>query len=273
MESSEGLITVNYSDIFFSYYFSKESKCNRMIRDHYLIYIFSGEYHIEYKGKRTVIKPGQCVFLKRDVRLNTYKVIKGEEPFRGIFMTFKRSFLQSFFKNLPQESIPLDTEPFKDSVVKMPASADVVALFKSMTAYLDASVKPSEEMMKLKLMEGVYSLLNINKKFFPTLFDFTEPWKIDLLGFMEQNYMYDLSLEEIASFTGRSLSTFKRDFKKISSLSPQKWIINRRLQAAHDMIEQNENRKIKDIYTDVGFKNESHFYYAYKKHFGTSPAK
>jgi hypothetical protein len=32
--------------------------------------------------------------------------------------------------------------------------------------------------------------------------------------------MYDLSLEEMASYTGRSLASFKRDFKKISPLSP-----------------------------------------------------
>ncbi len=273
MNSSGELITVNYSDIFFSYYFSKDRKCNQMIREHYLIYIFSGEYHIEKGDKRTIVRPGECVFLRRDVRLNTYKVTKADEPFRGIFMTFKRAFLRDFFKNLPEDSIPKNTEKFKDSVIKMPASADVVGLFRSMTAYLDASVKPSEEMMRLKLMEGVYSLLNIDKRFFPTLFDFTEPWKIDLLEFIEQNYSYDLSLEEIASFTGRSLSTFKRDFKKISEQTPQKWIVQRRLMAAKEMIRQHPNKKIKDIYMDVGFKNESHFYYAYKKQFGVAPAK
>ncbi|WP_407032619.1 helix-turn-helix transcriptional regulator [Polluticaenibacter yanchengensis] len=37
--------------------------------------------------------------------------------------------------------------------------------------------------------------------------------------------MDDLTMEQIASFTGRSLVTFKRDFKKISSLTPQKWLI------------------------------------------------
>ncbi len=31
--------------------------------------------------------------------------------------------------------------------------------------------------------------------------------------------MYDLSMEEIAGYTGRSLATFKRDFAKISPLT------------------------------------------------------
>ena len=36
--------------------------------------------------------------------------------------------------------------------------------------------------------------------------------------------------------TGRSLATFKRDFAKVSDLTPQKWIIRRRLEAAHELI-------------------------------------
>lgn len=39
---------------------------------------------------------------------------------------------------------------------------------------------------------------NIDKTFYPTLFDFTEPWKIDILDYLEDNYMFDLSIEQIA---------------------------------------------------------------------------
>ena len=42
--------------------------------------------------------------------------------------------------------------------------------------------------------------------------------KIDLLEFMEKNYAYDLTIEDIAHYTGRSLAAFKRDFRKISDL-------------------------------------------------------
>lgn len=66
-----------------------------------------------------------------------------------------------------------------------------------------------------KMVEGVYVLLNTDKNLYASIFDFTDPWKIDILEFMERNYMNDISMEEIANYTGRSLSTFKRDFKKM----------------------------------------------------------
>ena len=126
--------------------------------------------------------------------------------------------------------------------------------------------------MQLKLQEGIHSLLSIDKRFYPALFDFTEPWKIDILDYLEDNYMFDLSVEQMAGFTGRSLAAFKRDFKKISNLSPQKWLIDKRLKVAHDKI-RNEHRKVSEVYLEVGFKNLSHFSNAYKKQFGMSPSK
>lgn len=124
--------------------------------------------------------------------------------------------------------------------------------------------------MKLKMTEGLYVLLNTDKNLFASLFDFVEPWKIDILDFLNENYMYDLSMDEIASYTGRSLATFKRDFAKVSDISPRKWLIRRRLEAAHQLIMQGK-RRVTDICYAVGFRNLSHFSRAYKEMYGFSP--
>ena len=87
---------------------------------------------------------------------------------------------------------------------------------------------------------------------------------------MTENYMYELTMEEMAHYTGRSLATFKRDFKKISTLTPQKWLIHKRLEAAYEKMKTG-TRKVQDVYLEVGFKNPSHFATAFKKQFGVSP--
>ena len=40
-------------------------------------------------------------------------------------------------------------------------------------------------------------LLNTDKSLYASLFDFVEPWKIDILDYLNENYMCDLSMEEI----------------------------------------------------------------------------
>lgn len=131
--------------------------------------------------------------------------------------------------------------------------------------------QPTDEVLKLKMIEGVYVLLNTDPALYASLFDFVEPWKIDILDYLNENYMLNLSMVEIAGYTGRSLSTFKRDFAKISELTPQKWIFRRRLEAARDMIRKGE-KSVTEICYDVGFKNLSHFSRLYKEFFGISPS-
>lgn len=272
-KKNEEYITFSYSDIVFSYYFSDESKCSKMVREHFLVYVYSGKYILD-EGKekrRTVVGPGECVFLRRDNQITMYKQPVGEEPFRGIFMTLKRPFLRDLYQKIDRKYLPLDARKHEHSIVKLPETPDITGLFQSMTHYFDSSIKPSDDIMNLKLLEGVYSLLNIDKGFFPTLFDFTAPWKIDILDYLNENFMYDLSMEEIASFTGRSLSTFKRDFKKISDLPPEKWLVQRRLQKAEEML-KDENKSVTDVYIEVGFKNFSHFSTAFKKQYGVTPS-
>lgn len=83
--------------------------------------------------------------------------------------------------------------------------------------------------------------------------------------------MYDLSMEELANHTGRSLSTFKRDFKKVTNTTPQKWLIDKRLTVAQRMLSEGK-QKIQDVVMAVGFSSISFFSRSYKAKFGYSPA-
>ena len=95
--------------------------------------------------------------------------------------------------------------------------------------------------------------------------------KIDLHDFMERNYRCDMSMTEFARASGRSLSTFKRDFKRISELSPERWLTDRRLRASYDLLAR--GLRVSDVCFDVGFKNVSHFSAIFKKKFGCTPGE
>ena len=100
---------------------------------------------------------------------------------------------------------------------------------------------------------------------------FSEMGKIDLEKYMEEHFMYNLPLERFAFLTGRSLTTFKSDFKKVFNNTPGKWLTEKRLQLAYHKLSM-EKQKITDVYHSVGFENLSHFSFAFKKAFGHSPS-
>jgi AraC family transcriptional regulator, exoenzyme S synthesis regulatory protein ExsA len=272
MEQTEQIRSINYSGIFVSCFAQHDTKTVEAIPNHSLNYVCSGEQVIEIGNTRIVVEAGEAVFVRRNHRAKIHKYGKGGESYKGISLILDRNVLRNFYKTLKKSNIPKGIEIPDDNVFKIGRRADTRSLFESLTPYFDENLKPTEAVAHLKSQEGIYALLNTSKHFYQILFDFTDPWKIDLLEFLDDDYMDDLTIEEIARYTGRSLATFKRDFKKISTLSPQKWLIKKRLEAAYLLL-QEPGKKVQDVYLEIGFKNPSHFSKAFKAFYGIAPTE
>ncbi|MFC0181710.1 AraC-type DNA-binding protein [Pseudarcicella hirudinis] len=272
MEQTDKLRTINYSGIFLSCFSAYSEKCVHAAPEHVLLYLYSGEQVIEDGNKKITIKAGECAFIRRNHRLMMYKNSKGEELYKGISLTFNRHILRDFYSRLSKADLPQKVSVSDKNVFKIESRADITSLFQSLTPYFNEEIKPVEGVSHLKLQEGIYALLNTSDIFFPILFDFNQPWKIDILEFLNDNYMDDLTMEQIAAYTGRSLATFKRDFRKVSNLSPEKWLIKRRLEAAYSKLKE-DGEKVQNVCIEVGFKNPSHFSTAFKKQYGIPPTE
>ncbi len=260
----------NYNDVFFSFFYDDADGCTHRSREYALNYVYSGEMLLDNGREQIHVGKGECVFIPRDHHLTLYKKACGGERYCGIFLMFTRTFLREMYQRIAPRKTFSHVSKLEPEVRKLPRTAELESLFTSMTPYFDPQVKPRPDLMELKLQEGLLALLHIDERFASTLFDFSEPWKIDILDFLNKNYMYEFSLEELAHYTGRSLATFKRDFKKVSSLTPEKWLIRKRLEVAYSLMQEG-GRKIADVYTQVGFKNQSHFSSAFKRQYGIAP--
>lgn len=270
-EAQEPLkVIFNYNNVFFSFFYDDAGSCVHRSHDFALNYVYSGEMLLDNGYKRIRVGKGECVFIPRDHHITMYKKAYKGERYCGIFLAFTRDFLKEMYSKYKQLKVPANTPKLDTGAIKLPRTAEITSLFASMTPYFDPEVKPQDDFMHLKLQEGLLALLHIDKRFATMLFDFNTSWKIDIIDFMNRNYMYEFSIEELAYYTGRSLATFKRDFKKLSDLTPGRWLVRKRLEVAYALIKEG-GKKIVDIYTEVGFKNASHFSTAFKKQYGISP--
>lgn len=262
---------IKFGDIVFNINCTLDTFCPHYVEEHVLLYLEQGM--VEITGNRQTVRllSGDCAFIRKNCDVMMNKKLVDGKPFLATFLNFKRDFLLDTFRSIDKASLPSDVTRNDASVIKLPNNRpDIKSLFDSLKPYFESDIKPSAELLKLKMTEGLYVILNTAPNLYATLFDFTDPWKIDILEFMNQNFRKNLSIKEIANYTGRSLSTFKRDFKKLSKLTPERWIIRRRLEEAQKMLEHRTN-KISDICFAVGFKNLSHFSKAYKQMYGVSP--
>lgn len=260
----------NYNNVFYSFFYDDLSGCIHRSREYAINYVYSGEMILDNGKEQIHVGKGECVFIPRDHHITMYKKTHNGERYCGVFLMFTRNFLREMYSKYEQYKVDSKAKRLDSNVIKLPHTVELASLFASMTPYFDPNVKPKDDFMNLKLQEGLLSLLHIDRRFAPMLFDFNEPWKMDILEFMNDNYMYEFSMEELAHYTGRSLATFKRDFKKVSDLTPEKWLIRKRLEIAYIKMKEG-GKKVVDIYAEVGFKNPSHFSTAFKKQFGIPP--
>lgn len=124
--------------------------------------------------------------------------------------------------------------------------------------------------VEIKIIEFLLLLSSCseNKEFISTLIGPVK--KRGIRNFMEEHYLENLKIGDYAALTGRSVSTFNREFKKYFAVTPNKWLIEKRLEKSRELL-RNTNMSVTDVSTDVGYENISHFISAYKKRYGITP--
>ncbi|GAB3163323.1 helix-turn-helix domain-containing protein [Telluribacter humicola] len=256
------------SKILYSCYFTTSKDGEQFIPEHVFSLQIAGTLTI-YDSQSTHIYREGNFRLSRRNRLARF--VK-HPPEGGEFKSLSVFLNQETLRKLSEEW-EMQAEPdhlSKSSVIKLKDDPLYQSYMNSLCVYLQLPEKEQATMLPLKVREAVMLLLKVNPELKNILFDFSEPGKIDLESFMQQNFSFNISLDRFAYLTGRSLATFKRDFQKVFNRSPRLWLQQRRLQEAFYLLHE-KKKSVSEVYLDVGFENLSHFSYAFKKEFGRTP--
>lgn len=186
------------------------------------------------------------------------------KPVKTITIFLPQSILRKYAL---EKGINEQQRYFGDNIVIVSDNDLIKGYFQSLQPYFDNTNTISESLATLKTKEAIELLLLYQPNLETLLFDFNEPFKLDLEQYMLQNYIFNIPIKEFARLTGRSLSTFKRDFKNIFENTPEKWLRSKRLEKAHYLITV-EKHKPSDTYLQVGFESFAHFSTSFKAQFG-----
>lgn len=240
----------------------------KLIPEHFFMYLLKGSM-TAYDGRNTyTIRQGQAI-IARKYHLIRYSKKKEDNVFDRIVIALDEAFLKLFLRRHPQRS---NISAYGDSLIGIKDSIKIRNFIDSLAPYQNGFGAIEESFADIKREELLLILLKENLGLSGVFFNFGAPEKIDLEAFMNRNFRFNVGLDQFAFLTGRSLSAFKRDFHRLFNITPGNWLTGKRLDEAYFQI-RNGNKSPGEVYPEVGFENQSHFSWAFKKRFGRSPAE
>lgn len=252
-------------DIKLSSYEDRFFKSDIMFEHHMLIWFISGETKIIQADAIYIFKKGDIFLIPRNQLATIINYPTNGQPHKTVVMHLSTQMLRQFYESINVKPKALESQKIY-SFSNHPLLESCLA---SLVPYFDLKELP-ENIASLKITEAISILRTIDKNIDNVLANFEAPGKIDLADYMEKNFMFNLPLEKFGYLTGRSVTTFKRDFSKVYNTTPQRWLTRKRLELAHYQLSENKKKPI-DVCYEVGFENLSHFSYAFKKQFGYAP--
>ncbi|MDX1943563.1 MAG: AraC family transcriptional regulator [Saprospiraceae bacterium] len=234
----------------------------------YFVYVFSGKKKWQSQQAEYMIYPGEAIFVKKGANI-IHKFFETQFCALIIFVP------DGFIKNALQENINTiskTTVKPSDSIIPLHLDDSLNFYFQSLYTYFLKEQLPTANLLEIKFKELILNLVSTPENadlchYFKSL---SNESQASLQEVMEANFTYNLSLEEFARLSHRSLATFKRDFKTLYQISPGKWLIHKRLEFAKSLLALH-NKSINDIAFESGFENTSHFIKKFKETYHTTP--
>lgn len=231
-----------------------------------IVRVISGEVRIAAADRSYRFLAGDTILFPRDQLARMSKLPLNGEPCVAISVIFRKDRLAHFYR----ETKPLAEHSHEPLI--FPDHPLLQSLFNSLQPYFDLADALPADIAAFKVEEAIRIIRAINPVADGLLAHFEAPGKIDLVTFMEQNFRFNLPLEKFGYLTGRSLTTFKKDFKNAFNCSPGRWLTRKRLELAHYQLAE-QHRKPSEVYLDAGFEDLSHFSFAFKKLYGYPPGQ
>ncbi len=248
----------------------EETKFGIWSDSNYFAFITSGKkmwrsiYH-DYEAEK-----GDILFIKKGANL-THQFF--DDEFCAIFFFIPDHFIKSF---LARNSSFLQTSQKQlsdqDAVLRVKSNKLLENYCNSICSYLTLDEKPNKELMKLKFEELLLSLFgNQNhQQLTDYLISLCQDQTYHLTRVMEENFGYNLKIEDYAKLCHMSLSKFKQSFKQHYKTTPGLWLKQRKLDlAVHRLL--NSDLSINQLSFECGFEDTSHFIRVFKQKFKTTP--
>jgi AraC family transcriptional regulator, exoenzyme S synthesis regulatory protein ExsA len=263
MEVSE-LLFVEYTCM------REETKFGIWSNTNYFAFISSGKKMWKSIYHSYEVNEGDIIFVKKGANL-THQFF--DDEFCAIFIFIPDDFIKTFLKkNITLLDASQKDLSGQDAVMRVQQDQLLESYYHSIQSYLSLAEKPNEKLLTLKFEELLLSLFSNEKhrELTDYFISLCQNQAYHLSRVMEENFAYNLKLENYAQLCHMSLSAFKKSFSHYYRTTPGAWLKEKKLQLALQQILLSHT-SISQISFDCGFEDTSHFIRVFKQKYQLTP--
>ena len=241
----------------------------RYVAAHALTIVHRGQLIVQAPDDdRFVVKPGEMILIPRGIYMIS-DVIPHPDSFQATVLFFDDALLEDF---LEVRRVDLDRkDETHQSCKTFPFTTEYQPFVDNLLTLYSANSHPHLAPLKIQEFLHLVSDQPNGPAFLQELRWLTGRKRLGIKSFMEQHFDKPLKIEDYAYLTGRSVSTFHRDFKRQFGMGPKNWLISQRLTQAKSAILSNPDLSVTSLAFTSGYENVSYFIKAFQKEFGISP--
>lgn len=216
------------------------------------------------------VDEGDIIFVKKGANI-THQFF--DDKFCAIFIFIPDDFIQAFLKRNPALLHASQKDLSKqDAILWIQKDELLESYYQSIQAYLSFTQKPNEQLLILKFEELLLSLFSnpVHSELTDYFISLCQNQHYHMSRVMEENFAYNLKLENYAQLCHMSLSTFKNAFKQYYNSTPASWLKERKLELAYQKV-CTTDLSISQISIECGFEDTSHFIRVFKQKYQFSP--
>ncbi|MDG1332996.1 MAG: AraC family transcriptional regulator [Crocinitomicaceae bacterium] len=238
-----------------------------------IVLVVNGQSKLYSADRVLEIQSGDSFIMKCDNFVNCWEENPDGEPNEVIVFQFNPELFREIYEQKTPSKLNSTTNHHVQSVQRIPKSALLENYVQGLRFYLDNPDSFSEEVIMLKIRELLHLLVENDqngaiKGILGELFNTSEYVFKDVI---QAHLFEDLNLDDLAFFTGLSLSSFKRKFSTVYGTSPNKYITSKRLEKAQTLLRTSDLR-ISEVAYDCGFNDLGYFSKSFKNYYNLSPS-
>ena len=178
-----------------------------------LVYVEQGLLEIDFENKRHLFTKGQICLIRKYTHIKvTKRFSKEEKQAKTYAFMMPDKFLRNVIANFKFEK---NLQPIGDRLLELTPTESLLDIIISIKYAVDNKQYIDTVELEANLVHTLRAIINSNPKLAILFKEFTLAKRVDLHLFMGLNFMLKAPLKELAQLSGRSLSTFEREFKLI----------------------------------------------------------